>query len=156
MDKGSEDGLNLEALVTLWELRRPALDLLPGRQHFDIPDLKPWLGWINICDVVQGPTRRYRMRLIGSQVAEIEKGNNTGRFLDEVFPPNQYPTVQADYETAITTRQPVLSRRMVPTPGGIAHMLTKLVLPLASDGQRIDKFLVLLHFRLPGPHDPLS
>lgn len=156
MDKGSEDGLNLDALVALWERRRPAPALLPGRQHFDMLDLKPWLGWINICDVVQGPTRRYRMRLIGSQVAEIEKGNNTGRFLDEVFPPHQYPAVQADYDAAIATRGPVLSRRMVQMPSGIAHMLTKLVLPLASDGQLIDKFLVLLHFRLPGPHDPLS
>lgn len=156
MDKGSEDGLNLDALVMLWERCRPAPDLLPGRQHFDIPDLKPWLGWINICDVVQGPTRRYRMRLIGSQVAEIEKGNNTGRFLDEMFPPSQYPAVQADYDTAIMTRKPVLGRRIIPIPGGVAHILTKLVLPLASDGQHIDKFLVLLHFRLPGPDDPLS
>jgi len=156
MDKGSEDGLDLEALVRLWELRRPAPDLLPGRQHFDIPDLKPWLGWINICDVVQGPTRRYRMRLIGSQVAEIEKGNNTGRFLDEVFPPHQYPVVQADYDLALKTKEPAMSRRMVPTSGGIPHMLTKLVLPLASDGRHIDKFLVLLHFRLPEPGKPIS
>lgn len=155
MSKGSESGLDLDALATLWEQRRPGPGLLPGRQHFDIPDMKPWLGWINICDLVEGPPRRYRMRLIGSQIAEIEKGNNTGRFLDEVFPASLYPAVRADYERALESRQPVASRRMVPTPGGVPHMLTKLVLPLATDGSTIDKFLALLHFRLPAQDEPL-
>ena len=143
-----EQEIPLDDLISLWRSKIPAVQRLPARADFGFEELLPWMGWISIYDVERGSRTRLRMRLVGSHIVTTDRRDYTGRYLDEVFPKAAFPAVHAPYQEALETRQPVLLRRVVPTSRGVPHRLAKLVLPLASDGVTIDKFLVVLHYRL--------
>lgn len=134
------------AVADLWLQRRPSAGLLPSRSAFDMLDFKPWLGWVSIYDIEYGDPIRFKIRLAGTQVTIIEQADNTGRYLDEVFPPADYPGVFAPYFEALESREPVYLQRTVPTRSGVSKTLSKLVLPVAQDGLRPDKFINILHY----------
>lgn len=138
--------VNFAPIVGLWESRRPGPGLLPARQNFDMPDFGPWIGWVSIYQIEYGAPIRFKIRLAGVQVTMIERADNTGRFLDEVFPPAEFPDVHAPYFEALETRLPVTLERRVPTKFGVEKTLSKLVLPVADDGRRSDRFINILHY----------
>lgn len=133
-------------IVDLWEEKRPAPGRLPARADFDMVDFKPWIGWVSIYDIEYGNPIRFRIRLAGTEITVIEQADNTGRYLDEVFPPDAFPTVFAPYFEALEERAPVYLQRRVPTLFDTDKTLSKLVLPMAQDGGRPDKFINILHY----------
>lgn len=143
-------------IVDLWEERRPGPGLLPSRANFEMADFKPWLGWVSIYDIKYGDAIRFKIRLAGTQVTHIERANNTGRYLDEVFPPDKYPGVFEPYFEALAEKQPVYLQRTVPTLMGYPQVLSKLVLPVAADGRRPDKFINILHYSDTLDHEELA
>lgn len=148
MSVSAEDSArNLFAtIVRLWESRRPGPGLLPSRAQFDMTDFLDWIGWVSIYDIEYGDPVRFRIRLAGTQVTVIEQADNTGRYLDDVFPPKEYPDVFTPYFEAIEKRQPVYLQKSVPTVFGYPKTLSKLVLPVADDGRVPNKFINILHY----------
>lgn len=133
-------------IVQLWESRRPGPDLLPARKDFDMVDFKPWLGWVSIHQIEYGDPIRFKIRLVGTNITVIEQADNTGRYLDDVFPPEKHPLVYPPYFKALEDRAPVYLQRQVPTRSGIPKTMSKLVLPVADDGRRPDRFINILHY----------
>lgn len=133
------------ALYQLWRERRGERKF-PARRDFDVQDLAPWLGDLELIEIVEcGERTRYRYRLVGTNITQIDGIDATGHFADEVFTDN-YPHVICEYEQVLRTGAPCLrQRRASPSRLGFDMVYHKLVLPLASDGANIDMLLVHLY-----------
>jgi hypothetical protein len=143
-------------IVDLWEARRPGPGLLPSRADFDMTDFMPWIGWVSIYEIEYGDPIRLKIRLVGTSITVIEQADNTGRYLDEVFPPQAHPQVYPPYAEALEKRAPVYLQREVPTKSGVSKTMSKLVLPVADDGVRPNKFINILHYAPVDRHDEIE
>lgn len=133
-------------IIDLWKQRCPGSGLIPARSDFDMTDFMPWIGWVSIYEIEREPRIRFKIRLSGSLVARVDQKDNTGRYLDEVFPPPKYDFVYEPYMKALKTLQPVFIQRVVPTRHDIPKTLSKLVMPTAADNKVPDKFINILHY----------
>ena len=73
-------------LYDLWDSKR-AGRLLPSRCDFDIADLKPWLGWIALVDVLPNALpdgHDFKYRLVGSKFVRFHCSDPTGKLVSEV------------------------------------------------------------------------
>ena len=143
-------------IVDLWEARSPGPGLLPARADFDMTDFMDWIGWVSIYEIEYGDPIRFIIRLAGTQVTKIEQADNTGRYLDEVFPPKVHPLVYPPYFEALERRGPVYLQREVPTKSGVSKTMSKLVQPVADDGVRPNKFINILHYAPVSRHEELE
>jgi len=133
----------LQALVELWAARRRG-DLLPCRSDFTDQDLRPWFGNLLMVDVVDGP-HQFRFRLMGTSLVDAASRELTGKFFDEVDISGYEPDVLEDYAETVRRRTPFCKiRHYNPTPGTFMDHwrdYERLLLPLASDGRKIDRIL---------------
>jgi hypothetical protein len=132
--------------------------LMPSRRDIDPVQVpRGFLPNVMLIDILHDQ-RRYRYRLIGSNIVIATGENRTGRFFDEVRFFRDHPCVIPQYETVVKTRRPLYS--LEPFTNFISETAYKvdcLILPLSDDGQRVDTLLVLFQFnsgpfaaRLPG------
>ena len=147
---------DIAAIYDYWCELAPE-QMLPGRQHVD-PAKMParLLPSIWLLDVQHEPFR-LRYRLVGTGIVEAMRADPTGKWLDEAHPHvKSRPEFFERYERVARTGIP--SRRR-----GIAQLwihadfreIENLMLPLASDGEKVDIVMVLdqavsLRARTPG------
>lgn len=147
MDANVEAVLNaaehpvLRGMIQLWDERRAGRPL-PSRADFDPVDMKFALGDISLYDVEENP-RRFWCRLDGTRQVELFGVDCTGRYLDEVFPPEHYALINASYGATIDQRRPHRHERTVPYAGRIIRY-EMVCLPLSSDGGRVDRLMVVI------------
>jgi hypothetical protein len=119
---------------------------LPRRADFPPESLTPWMGHIQIVELVRGGQQdRYRVRLAGTRIVYYEGRDNTGLFLDEVIPADQRDLILAPYARCAETREPVYGAFYSCGEAAISSKLERLILPLAADGRAIDQFLVAIY-----------
>ncbi len=146
-------------LLQLWNAARGSRRL-PPRRAFQPEDLRPWLPHIGIVEIVQ-PGRRFRVKLAGTQIVVYDGSDLTGRFFDEILPPEVYAGFIVPYETAIATRQPWIDDLRYHEPAHSLEMpqstylpVRRIILPCADDGETVDRFVVALFgYR---PDDPIE
>lgn len=131
----------LAALAQLWS-RKASGKRLPAREDFDATELRPWLGQLMLLDVVDDG-RDFRYRLHGTNLVELFGGDLTGRSVGE-FDTERRSALMAEYRRALETRSPQYVPNKVLAHKQHMHV-AKLVLPLASDGARIDKLMVSVY-----------
>jgi len=133
----------LRALADLWSSKRRE-HTLPARVDFADDDLRPWFGNLLMVDVVEGP-HRFRFRLMGTSLVDAAHRELTGKFFDEADITGYEPDVLEDYSEVVRTRIPICRiRHYDPAPGSfMEHWKTyeRLLLPLATDGNQIDRIL---------------
>jgi hypothetical protein len=133
----------LQALVELWAHKRRG-DAFPSRADFSDEDLRPWFGNLLMVDIVDGP-HRFRFRLMGTSLVDAACRELTGKFFDEADISGYEPDVLDDYAEVLRSRIPVCKTRQYnPMPGTFMdhwRVYERLLLPLASDGQTIDRIL---------------
>jgi hypothetical protein len=119
---------------------------LPARADFPPESLAPWMGHIQIVELVSaGDTNRYRVRLVGTRIVYYEGRDNTGLFLDDIIPMERRSEILELYGRCVETRAPVHSAFYGCSEGAISSQLERLILPLAADGATIDQFLVAIY-----------
>lgn len=119
---------------------------LPARADFPPESLTPWMGHIQIVELVRaGNTNRYRVRLVGTRIVYYEGRDNTGLFLDDVIPMEQRAEILEPYARCAETQAPVHSAFYSCSEDAISSQLERLILPLAADGATIDQFLVAIY-----------
>lgn len=133
----------LRSLLELWTARcmgRP----LPSRADFSDEDLRPWFGNLLMVDVVEGP-HQFRFRLMGTSLVDAACRELTGKFFDEADITGYEPDVLDDYAEVVRSRAPLCrTRRYDPTPGTFMEhwrVYERLLLPLGSDGEAVDRIL---------------
>lgn len=121
-----------------WQRCAPA-GRLPGRQHVDPLDIPAAvLPYIALYDIVpHGEDFRVRCRLVGTGVVELLGTDNTGRFLDETMTPDAYRPLHDSYRT-VCRGEPQYWQRILPYANRSFTAVTRLALPLATDGARVD------------------
>lgn len=133
----------LQELLNLWESLKGDRRY-PSRGDFDPHTLKPWLGNIELIDVIGSDPPRYKFRLVGTRITAIDGLDATGRFADEVFSKN-YAGIVGDYDEVFATGSYV-ARELdwIENHRGLKLRYNKLTLPLSSNGDTIDMLLVYL------------
>jgi hypothetical protein len=127
----------LRDLLALWNKKRGSRRM-PAWPDFSVPELKSWLGNLNLLDILDGGAD-FRFRVHGTKVAATVGVDQTGRLFSEL-PPSVGVQLRADYSTAVREGRPSLVVR----PGSVYKdfMPTeKLILPLSKDDTLPDMLL---------------
>jgi hypothetical protein len=119
---------------------------VPRRADFTPENLSPWIGHIQIVELVPAPDGpRFRVRLVGTRIVYYEGHDNTGLFLDEVVPRDIRDQILAPYRECRETGEPIYSTFYSCAKTAISSLLERLILPLSRDGAEVDQFLVAIY-----------
>jgi len=125
---------------------------LPGRQHIDpaeIADLAPYITLIDVVQTEQG-SRRYRVRLMGTEVAELIGSDLTGKYIDDAIPSPVRDKLLREYGEAVRTKLPQPRRAKMTAPGREHVNYERVAFPLASDGENVDMLILIFERRPAG------
>lgn len=133
-------------LLELWRSR--CVDgRLPARRGFDVLELRDFMGWLNIAEVLPGGDDLV-YRLVGTGVVERMGRDITGRRVSEVLP----PTALRIFRHLIRHPAPLRGHGAVGWRDREFLHHETLLLPLADDGATVDRFFILT---VTGPAPPL-
>ncbi len=135
----------LQRTAGYWrEAARAAPAGLPDRTAFGIEALHAVgaLPRAMLIDVIDGGAR-FRFRLIGTALTAIAERDVTGRFLDELYPPDVYAKFKASLDWVIRERRPVRAVDTFEFSGKEFIGYEALVAPLAMGGADVAVLLVV-------------
>ncbi len=148
-----EADASLHKLHALWETRRGGR-AVPARRDLDVLDLREWLGWLTVMDLVDGGTD-FIYRIFGtSQAAQIGL-DLTGRRASTC--PEVTPSFLANLRQAAAARRPIYGTRVIEISArGYAYRWQRLILPLSRQGEDVDTFMILAAPSVPVSPPPPS
>lgn len=114
----------------------------PGRADVDPLDLPELLANLWLMDVLEHPTD-FRIRLAGTAIRTIVGRDITGLMFDEVFTGAEGAAVREEYAAVLSSWRPHFAEHTVDWAGREHVTYRRLVVPLSSDGERIDMLLGL-------------
>lgn len=131
----------LNDFVAYWR-RKKGDRLAPSRREFT-PEEMPvaFLPHIYMFDVLPGPPRRFRFRLVGTAVVKEYGGDPTGKFADEVDMGAANKEIIAEYDLVVTTGQPVAAHKEFTKEDGRKLVYERVMLPLSDDGKNVNILL---------------
>jgi hypothetical protein len=137
----SFDSPLLASLLAYWR-EKCAGRAMPARADIDPTDraLRPHLGYIVLTDVLRPPVR-FRFRLIGSELTRLVGRDSTGRYMDELYAPEDYTNATEAYSWVVRHRAPL---RIL---GDLRHAnrdwlkMESLDLPISNDQAEVDMIL---------------
>lgn len=115
---------------------------LPSRSAIDPSELAPMLGRLALIDVEPTPLR-FRVRLIGSELAELNGGDSTGRYLEMGREGSSQRDIFNAFAAAVSLKAGVFAAAAYYRPNwslGVV-LLEALFLPLSNASQTIDMVL---------------
>lgn len=133
-----------EELFAYWASRR-APGRLPGRRQIDPTDFKRHLPTVSLIDVLPSPSeelaRDYRLRLAGTGLYEVYRGEITGKRLDQVYDGAAADYWRGELDKVVEGRRPGVGSHSLAWRGAPHLSILWLRLPLATDGRRVDMIL---------------
>ncbi len=124
---------------------------LSGRQHISATDLREFMPFINLVDVVRtGGELHFRYRLVGTAQTDMAGRETTGKFIEEAVLPEFIARVNRNMQTVVELKRPIYDRFPMPHPNRTFIDTERLYFPLAADGVNVDMLLVL--HRYPGSY----
>lgn len=137
-----DDARRMRDFEALWRQKRGER-AMPCRKDFDVPDLRSWLGNVNLIDVERGPAR-FRLRLVGTRIAALQERDCTGRYFDEFLPAHLLDHVLAPFRQTVLSRAPVADELVMQGGAGQVLCCNRLVLPLSDDGVDVTMIMELM------------
>lgn len=141
----------------LYELWRAACrpGQLPSRSDFDPTDLPPrLLAQVLLFDCVQAAQGwRFRFRVAGTAFTDLTGIEATGRFLDEIAPPERTRPVQTALEAIVDKGRPFYLESRLTLANRDFVRVRRLGLPLAQDGINVDMVLAIFAAMPRGPDE---
>lgn len=96
-------------LLAYWQAHRGA-EGLPDRSAFDPIALRPYLGYLLVADAEppagKDKPRRFRYRLIGTDLAEVSGRDMSGRYFDDIYDPTALKEMRYCFGWVIDNRRP--------------------------------------------------
>lgn len=123
---------------------------LPSRASIDPLDIPSLLPFVFLVDVESNP-RRFRFRLVGTQVCLWAGRDVTGMYADDPAYGPRGPDISRQYAEVVERRAVLYSERPAARPDRDHMFYDRLVLPLAGDGRTIDLLLCALDKLAPTP-----
>lgn len=140
-------------LVQYWISIHPRTHL-PGREHFDPLDIPKLLPYLVLSDVLPDP-RRYRVRVMGTEVVKSFETDFTGQFFMDAIPDfHLAPGYNHRLEVEATGLPRYSAGRSEQQYREDFVSWERVHLPLATDGKTVDKVLSMtLYERLDPPFE---
>lgn len=129
----------LIGLHRYWDSKR-AGRAMPARGDLWPEEMVAFLGYILLVDVESAP-RRFRYRLIGTEIVNSYGVDLTGRYTSELRPDEYRNMVERHYGEAVDQRRPRLHRMEFTEKPGKVHELIRFTLPLADDGATVNMLI---------------
>ena len=119
--------------------------LLPGRAEIDPLEIPELLGNINLIDVVrENGVMRFLYRVWGTAVTDLYGSDHTDKFADEIALPTNSDEIQRVLRESTGSGKPHFWQIPLPIENHDFKSNRRLLLPLASDGVNVDKFIALI------------
>ncbi len=135
----------LHEFVRYWREKRHG-DRLPSRADIDPLELKPFLGDVFMLDVV-GEPKRFRYRLVGTNIVARVGRDSTGQFQEDVYGPEQAAENNAHYRLVCDSRKPTRNFGVIQWVGREFLNYEIANLPLADDGETVNIILGCMSIR---------
>jgi hypothetical protein len=140
-------------LYGYWAAKRRG-ERLPARRDIDPLDLPILLPGIFLVDVDRGigEDLAFRFRLAGTAHLQVNGIEITGMTIEQAFSPGRVAPIRVAYTQVVRMRRPLLTTGLRAAVSGRCHVLfDRLLLPLASDGAKVDMLIGhLRHERIAG------
>lgn len=131
----------LGRLLALWHAKR-GTRAMPARADFSFEDFLPWVGHLALLDVV-GAGEDFRYVVYGTRLTETFGFDLTGLSARGAIA-QIGPQPLAEYRRVYASGVPDHVSRM--SPAHKEHLtITKLALPLSSDGAQVDKIVSVIY-----------
>lgn len=108
-------------------------DIVPG----EIPKLLPHIQLME-----RDPVRGFRYRLSGTAVAQGYGFDPTGKFVDELLPPDRMALANGHCGQVWMTGKPLFTRSRYTRRTGVPAEVSRLILPLSLDGVSVGMLLL--------------
>jgi hypothetical protein len=141
--EASED---VRRLYAYWQARRGA-KRFPAREDIDPVDFKFALGRVSLVDVLEDP-RRYRYRLVSTSITKHLGYEMTGKYSDEIPEKELRDYVERLYAKTVTVAAPIYEKEKAILDGRLWEY-EALMLPLSSDGSRINMIMAFRETAVP-------
>jgi hypothetical protein len=115
-----------------------AVDSVAGATDIDPASLRPWIGNLLIMDVIEGDNFIYSY--YGDAFQQAFGDSMVGKSI-ELLPPEQRDLLHNEYDRVRREREPLMRTYTADFNGRVATW-ERLVLPLTSTGETVDKLLV--------------
>lgn len=132
----------IRGFYAYWDSKRNGRQM-PARADLDPTEMKAWLANIILVDVQEQP-RRLSYRLVGSNQVALRQRDVTGKAIEEAYFGASLAAVLENYRIVIEERSLVYDWSAVPASHDIPRRSETLLLPLSSDGTRVDKVIVYM------------
>ncbi|MBL8710183.1 MAG: PAS domain-containing protein [Rhodospirillaceae bacterium] len=135
----------LKSLYGYWSDKKGARPL-PGRADIDPLEMKDWLGNLMLIEF-PGDITTYRIRLDGTNLEHYYGSRRTGRGIETLTSEEERDLILEQYRPVIERKSPAYIESEFINSDGVFSRQAKLILPLSSDGERVDMVLVGIYFR---------
>jgi hypothetical protein len=135
---------HLQRLYQYWAEKRGER-AMPSRADIDPLDMRFAIGNLILIDVIEGSAPQFRIRLHGSNLSERVGFDLTGKMLDALPHPEFRELTRQSFTKVAKTKKPLHAYRDRVLDDRRRHYET-LILPLSSDGDRVDLILCGLFY----------
>ena len=118
--------------------------LMPARRDIDPAGMRRLLPHVFLLDVIDRPPR-FRWRLVGTKIGDVEQGEHTGKWLDETVHHAQDPFLGFCRMT-VNERRPTCHAALRCDLDGGSRPLIRALLPLSEDGQTVSMLLGVIDY----------
>ena len=143
---------NLRRLYDYWAEKRGDR-AMPSRADIDPVEMRYVIGNVIMVDVIEGPSPQFHIRVHGTNLVERVHFDLTGKLLDEMPLPEFRELTRQSFSMVARTKEPLHARRDLILDGRRRFYET-LILPLSSDGERVDRILCGLFYDYLDPERP--
>jgi len=120
--------------------------LMPSRRDIDPTEIpRKTLRNLQIIDVVDDGAR-YRYRLIGTATVEAYGEDFTGRYTDEMFPPDLRNFIHGIFGNVSAWKAPLYLKNRYVTAKGFKLASKRIYMPLSDDNSRVNHIFGALTF----------
>ncbi|EDP66502.1 hypothetical protein BAL199_15613 [alpha proteobacterium BAL199] len=141
---GFPEVASISTIRDLWK-SRCSTGRLPSRDDFPIEDLRPWIGNVNLVDADLEP-RRFRWRLIGSNISVRMGRDVTGQWFDELYSDQILDGYTVAYSAAVDRRTATFYRGDLEFVGKGFLNFCSVHLPLSDNGTDVNMLMLCLSF----------
>ncbi len=117
---------------------------IPLKSSIDPLEFQP--DWLPNLFMYRVEDSRFRCILVGTRIVQVFGRDETGMFLDEMLPPEHATSRQRLFERAVRDRLPVFYVGPALTPDPKYPRVSRLLLPISSDGVAADHIFGIVKF----------
>jgi hypothetical protein len=129
----------LSSLWRYWHAKR-GRGRMPLRSEIDPAEIPRLLPHLQLVDRVED--KGFRYRLTGSAIAQGYGLDATGKFTQEILTPARHKIASRHYSLVFETARPLFARNRYVKGSFLLVMISRIILPLSLDGERVGMLLL--------------